>query len=289
MRIFRERIILHAYLGRLRQQSKTIGFVPTMGALHEGHLSLIREAASRCDIVVCSIFVNPTQFNDPKDYEKYPVRTPEDIGKLLESSTDALFLPSVFGIYGKERPGKAIYALSRLETRWEGAFRPGHFQGVAQVMEQLLQIVQPDLLFMGEKDYQQVLIVRELTALLRLPVSVISCPTRREPDGLAMSSRNARLSATARKKASLIYDTLVFIRDNFRSIPFSKLLATGTAGLENAGFKVEYLAITDGKDLRPLPAPVAGPMVCLAAAWLDGVRLIDNMPLTASPVSPSSP
>jgi pantoate--beta-alanine ligase len=286
MRIFRERGKLHAYLGTLRRQQATIGFVPTMGALHQGHLSLIAAAAQSSDVVVCSIFVNPTQFNDPADYAKYPVRTSEDIAKLAASSAAVLFLPSVREIYGSGKPAKASYAFSGVESRWEGAFRPGHFQGVGQVMEQLLQIVEPDLLFMGEKDFQQVLIVQELIALLHLPTRLVACPTLREPDGLAMSSRNVRLSPAARSKAPLIYATLLFMRDNLRSLPFAELIKAATAQLEDAGFKVEYLTIADAGQLRPLPAAVDGPMVALAAAWLDGVRLIDNIRIPAAAGAP---
>jgi pantoate--beta-alanine ligase len=282
MRIFRERDKLHGYLGWLRHGQATIGFVPTMGALHEGHLSLIAAAAQSSDVVVCSIFVNPTQFNDPADYAKYPVHTEQDIAKLTTSGAGILFLPSVGEIYGKDHPGKGSYPFSGMESRWEGAFRPGHFQGVGQVMEQLLQVVEPDLLFMGEKDFQQLLIVQELIALLHLPTKLVACPTLREPDGLAMSSRNVRLSPAARSKAPLIHATLLFMRDNLGRLPFAELIKAGTGRLEDAGFKVEYLTIADATELRPLPAAIGAPMVVLVAAWLDGVRLIDNIRIPAA-------
>jgi pantoate--beta-alanine ligase len=277
MIIFRERAELSAYLSALRLQQQSIGFVPTMGALHEGHLSLLQAAARQCDTVICSIFVNPTQFNDKKDFEKYPVRTPEDIEKLLTTATDILFLPSVEEVYEHGATRLPAYDFGPLEHVLEGAFRPGHFQGVGQVMHQLLDIIQPDLLFMGQKDYQQILIINKLIEILAIKTKMVPCPVVRDPDGLAMSSRNVRLSDKAREKAPAIYQTLLFVKDNLHRKSFRELTEKATHQLQQHGFEVDYVAIADGRNLQLLQKPVAGPMVCLIAAWLEGVRLIDNI------------
>lgn len=277
MFIFKKSNDLKIYLAKQQQQGFSIGFAPTMGALHQGHLALLKMAKQQCDITVCSIFVNPTQFNDPKDYEKYPVKTDEDIRKLLETGTDILFLPSKEEIYPAGTTNLPIYDFGELETVLEGAFRPGHFQGVEQVMHRLLEIVHPDVLFMGQKDYQQLLIVRKLVDLLHIKVKVESCPTLRETDGLAMSSRNLRLSPEARKKAPAIYQTLLFMKENLAEIPFPELLKKAEDRLTQEGFKVDYIVIADANDLQPLEQPVDRKMICLVAAWLNGVRLIDNM------------
>lgn len=278
MLIFKEKKGLEAYLSSLRTQGKTIGFVPTMGALHEGHLSLIREASKYTGVTICSIFVNPTQFNNHEDFEKYPIRIEEDIKMLLASTTDILFLPSIEEMYG----GAIIenletYHFGTLEKLLEGAFRPGHFQGVGQVMKRLLEIVHPDILLMGQKDYQQTLIITILINLLKINTKLITCPIMREPDGLAMSSRNLRLSKEAREKATGIHRVLIYVKDNFRKMSFDLLLKNGISLLEREGFRVEYLVIADSSDLQKLDNPVHSSMICLVAAWLDGIRLIDNV------------
>lgn len=277
MLILREKSILSSYLFSLQSQGKKIGFVPTMGALHEGHLSLIKMASEISDIVICSIFVNPTQFNDHEDFEKYPVRNEEDINKLLESDVDILFLPSIKEIYGDKLGDLEVYDLGNIEKILEGAFRPGHFQGVGQVMSRLLRIINPNFLLMGQKDYQQTLIINILLNILSIKSELIICPIIREKDGLAMSSRNIRLGTNARKKASIIYKTLSAIRDDFGRMGIPELLEKGKASLEKEGTKVEYLVIADRRNLAALQAPIKGPMLCLVAAWLDGVRLIDNV------------
>lgn len=279
MLIFKERASLTAYLLTLRTEGKTIGFVPTMGALHEGHLSLLETAHGAADQVVCSIFVNPTQFNDPEDFKKYPVDTDEDIRRLLAAPVNVLFLPAVNEIYDQGTGALARYPFGRLESLLEGAYRPGHFQGVGQVMGRLLGIIPADYLFMGQKDYQQTLIVNELIGLLNIKTKLVTCPTLREADGLAMSSRNVRLSPEARGKAPFLYKTLLFVRDHLEQMPLEALIVRATAQLEQEGFKVDYLVIAD-KTLTPLTEPAAAPMICLVAAWLEGVRLIDNLLLS---------
>jgi pantoate--beta-alanine ligase len=277
MLIFKDKMTLAAYLKSLRRQGKKIGFVPTMGALHEGHLSLMKEASTHADVVICSIFVNPTQFNDPKDFEKYPIRREDDIKKLLGSPTELLFLPSVEEIYGPNTVNLETYDFGKIEKMLEGVHRPGHFQGVGQVMRRLLELIQPEVLLMGQKDYQQVLIINTLINILKINTQLIICPIVREPDGLAMSSRNLRLTEEARRKASGIYQTLVYIKDNYRRSPFDKLVKKGINFLEKQGFQVEYLVIANSRDLQVVNKPVNSPMICLAAAWLDGIRLIDNV------------
>jgi len=279
MLIFKERASLTAYLLTLRTEGKTIGFVPTMGALHEGHLSLLETAHGAADQVVCSIFVNPTQFNDPEDFKKYPVDTDKDIRRLLTAPVNVLFLPAVNEIYDQGTGALARYPFGRLESLLEGAYRPGHFQGVGQVMGRLLGIIPADYLFMGQKDYQQTLIVNELIGLLNIKTKLVTCPTLREADGLAMSSRNVRLSPEARGKAPFLYKTLLFVRDHLEQMPLEALIVRATAQLEQEGFRVDYLVIAD-KTLTPLTEPAAAPMICLVAAWLEGVRLIDNLLLS---------
>lgn len=254
----------------------SVGFVPTMGAIHAGHLSLISEAAKTCDITICSIFVNPTQFNDPDDYEKYPVCFDEDIRKLTEAGTNILFLPSVSEIYEKGTRNLETYPFGKLEQLLEGAFRTGHFQGVGQVMSRLLKIILPDKLFMGQKDFQQTLIVNRLLELHDIKTALVICPILREKDGLAMSSRNVRLSAEARKKAPLIYHTLQFVKANFSDIPLDRLLEEAIHHLEDNGFKVDYLVIAD-ENLNLIEHHNNKKTVCLTAVWIEGIRLIDNL------------
>jgi pantoate--beta-alanine ligase len=276
MLIFREQAPLTAYLSAIRSRGARIGFVPTMGALHAGHLSLVEAAGRHADTVVVSIFVNPTQFNDPEDFKKYPVRTDQDIRMLSGSAADVLYLPDAAQVYGKDGPGPARYDFGHLETVLEGAHRPGHFQGVGQVMERLLTQVPADYLAMGRKDYQQILIVNKLIALLHLKTEMIPCPIVREPDGLAMSSRNLRLGPEARSLAPELYRTLRETAAGFYELPFGELRARAVDRLEKAGFRVEYLELTT-EDLEPVTAPRQGTRVLLAAAWLDGIRLIDNL------------
>jgi len=214
MIIFKKAEALHRYITSLKQQNKTIGFVPTMGALHRGHLSLIDACRKQCDITVCSIFVNPTQFNDPKDFEKYPVTIEQDILLLTQQHTDVLFLPAVQEIYPDGVHALAHYDLGEIENILEGKYRPNHFQGVAQVVDRLLHMVQPDTLFLGRKDYQQCMVINKLIELIQLPVQISIQPTMREDDGLAMSSRNVRLSTAGRKKAIALCQTLLYIKEH---------------------------------------------------------------------------
>lgn len=286
MYLFKRSADLKKHLDLVRKSNKSIGFVPTMGALHDGHLSLIQAARENNDVVVCSIFVNPTQFNDPKDFEKYPITIEEDIKKLNNVSTDILFLPSVEEMYPEGLESDLHYDFGNLETILEGKFRPGHFQGVGRIVHKLLDIVQPDQLFMGQKDLQQCLIIRRLLVVTHSPVKLVVCPTEREKDGLAMSSRNARLSPAGRKKATAIYQALLNIKNNFgKGLHFMEGAHEAFDDLKKQGFEPEYVDILQLDDdmLHPLDQPPGNATVIVAvAAWLDGVRLIDNMVLQGS-------
>lgn len=286
MYLFKRSADLKKHLDLVRKSNKSIGFVPTMGALHAGHLSLIQAARQANEVVVCSIFVNPTQFNDPKDFEKYPITIEEDIKKLNNVSTDILFLPSVEEMYPEGLKSDLHYDFGNLETILEGKFRPGHFQGVGRIVHKLLDIVQPDQLFMGQKDLQQCLIVRRLLEITHSPVKLVVCPTEREKDGLAMSSRNTRLSPAARKKAVGIYQALLHIRNNFgKGLHFMEGAHEAFDALKKQGFEPEYVDILrlENDSLVPLDQPPGNATVVVAiAAWLDGVRLIDNMVLQGS-------
>ena len=277
MILFKKLADLNACLENSRKKGLKTGFVPTMGALHAGHLRLVETSLAETGLTICSIFVNPYQFNDPGDFEKYPVTTEKDILLLEKAGTDVLFLPSREEIYPEGRPLEK-YELGYLETILEGRYRPGHFQGVCQVMSRLLMLLKPDHLFMGQKDFQQCLVVKQLIANLRLPVKFHQVPTLREPDGLALSSRNSRLSPDQRLSAPAISEALRYIHDQFQIGDPSPVLRIARQKLENAGFKTDYIAIAKTRDLRPLPSwNGKEKAVALIAAFLGEVRLIDNM------------
>lgn len=278
MIIIRRAHFLIEYLRNQRSKGLTIGFVPTMGALHEAHISLINHSATVTDITVCSIFVNPTQFNDPTDYKKYPVTLESDIRKLSASDASVLFVPPVSEVYREGTAALEQYDLGYLETILEGKFRPGHFQGVCQVMSRLLRAVEPDYLFMGQKDYQQCMVIRKLLTYLDQHISFVTCPTIREEDGLAMSSRNMRLTADERRKAPLIYYTLSEIKSRLVAGSSEQLRQDAINKLTDGGFRVEYVEIADADNLRPYTEwDGRSKLVALIAAYLGDVRLIDNL------------
>jgi pantoate--beta-alanine ligase len=264
--------------------SSQIAFVPTMGALHAGHIELIKAARSRAGLVVASIFVNPTQFNDPSDFAKYPKSIEQDINMLEVAGTDLLFLPDAGVIYPLGTGHLPQYPLGTLETVFEGAHRPGHFQGVCQVVHRLLEIVQPGQLFMGQKDYQQCMVVANLLEQTNLPVQLQIVPTVRETSGLAMSSRNRRLDATQMKIATAISETLQWMCTRAYDMPVHELETAARERLKLAGFEqVDYASLADAKTLEPLMQPCSGQsLVALIAATVGGVRLIDNMPVPMS-------
>jgi pantoate--beta-alanine ligase len=270
---------LAEYIQQQKAAGKQIGFVPTMGALHRGHIALIEQSKKATSLTVCSIFVNPTQFNNPGDYQLYPNTIEKDIEALEAAGTDILFLPSIAEMYPNGTTGLEQYDLGTLETLLEGKYRPGHFQGVCQVMNRLLTMVQAHKLFMGLKDYQQCMVVNRLLQLMQSTTELITCPTVREADGLAMSSRNLRLPPGDRQKAIAIYQSLTLIKkqcsegQNWKN---SKEKAENL--LTAAGFKIDYVELADATTLQPVDTCSSGqPRVALIAAFLGDVRLIDNM------------
>jgi pantoate--beta-alanine ligase len=265
-------------LQNLLRQKASIGFVPTMGALHEGHISLIEKSKSENETTVCSIFINPTQFNNLTDLEKYPVTIDADIEKLITAKTDVLFLPSVEEMYPSGLKNMPIYDIGYLDTILDGKFRPGHFNGVSLIVHKLLIAVKPHKLYLGEKDFQQCLVIKRMIALQNLQIEVITCPTLRDEDGLAKSSRNTRLSAEARAKAPLIHACLVSIKDNVNSTSFQQTQQNWIQKLTENGFDTEYILLANADNLELITEfDESKKMVVLIAAFLDGVRLIDNL------------
>ncbi len=260
-------------------EGKTIGFVPTMGALHEGHLALIRQAAAENDFVAVSIFVNPIQFNNPDDLAKYPRPLKEDLLKLEGTGCNLVFAPSAQEMYPD--PDLTEFDFGDLDKVMEGKFRLGHFRGVAVVVKRLFEIVTPHKAYFGEKDFQQLAIIKKMVSMLKMPVEIVPCPIVREPDGLAMSSRNARLTPEQRAEAAAIYKALVSVKENYSwFIPEGvKQLVTGEIQ-ENQYFRVEYADVVDTETLQPLHEwqDAEHAVVCLAA-FIGSVRLIDNIVL----------
>jgi len=275
LKIFTTSAELQQYLQELRNENQTLGFVPTMGALHAGHLSLIKQARESNNIVICSIFVNPTQFTDPADLEKYPRPITEDIKKLNAAECDILFNPPVTEMYaGHEHWHLDI---GELENLLEGKFRPGHYQGVTQVVYKLFNIVKPDMAFFGQKDYQQVLVIRKMAELMHMPVKLVMCPIEREPDGLAMSSRNIHLSPDDRQHALVLSKALFLLKDNFNRYAIRQFQAEAIALIDSEpGVELEYLEIADGETLRPANGNTKH-IVALVAAKVGHTRLIDNV------------
>ncbi len=278
MEIYTTKSDLQAHLQTLREAGKQIALVPTMGALHEGHLSLIREAQAAADIVVCSIFVNPTQFNDPKDLEKYPRPIENDIALLQNEACDILFLPSVEEMYPTPNEHWAI-DLGDLDTLWEGAQRPGHFQGVTQIVYKLFHLVQPHIACFGQKDFQQVMVIQRMIDLKQLPITLNICPIVRSEKGLALSSRNTRLSEQGKEDALVLFTVLDKVKNDFANKSIEQLqqdaIATLTARPE---VTLEYFAICETRSLHQvINKDNSKKYVALVVAWIEGVRLIDNM------------
>lgn len=277
MKIFRYSSHLEEHLSLEKTGEKSIGFVPTMGALHGGHLSLISIAKKENDIVVASIFVNPTQFNNPEDLKKYPVQKEKDIVLLYRQGCDILFLPEETEIYPDESSRHKTYDLGYLDTLLEASHRPGHFQGVCMVLESLLYMIMPDQLYIGQKDYQQCMVISRLVNLLDMKTKINISPTLRDPSGLAMSSRNKRLSTEQKEIAPLLYASLRQIKNNMENSTFAALKKAETARLVSNGFEIEYIALTD-ENLQSLQDFVPGKnTVLLIAASLGKIRLIDNL------------
>jgi len=280
MQVITTRSALTPLLLREKALGRKIGFVPTMGALHDGHLSLIAESRKRADITVSSVFVNPTQFNQPEDLKQYPRTPDEDIALLFRAGCHALFMPEAEEIYPGGRKFQPEVELNGADKVMEGHFRPGHFDGMLMVVYRLLEITNPDFLVMGQKDFQQYSLVGMMISQLRLNARLIIGPTRREPDGLAMSSRNRRLEASFRKKAPIIYQALQYARARLGQLPVRKIESEASAMIDQEGFRTEYFQIVDGQTLLPLEsADQASHVVACVACWAGEVRLIDNLSL----------
>ncbi|NOT90805.1 pantoate--beta-alanine ligase [Ferruginibacter sp.] len=278
MILFKKITELTAFMDQQKQKGQSIGFVPTMGALHNGHISLIINPKKHDTITVSSIFVNPTQFNEAKDFEKYPVTLEKDIDLLEKNGCDVLFLPTVIEIYPDGLSNQPYYNLGYLETVLEGKYRPGHFQGVCQVVHRLLSIVQPHYLYLGQKDYQQCMVIKKLINLTELKTAVVIGNTLRESDGLAMSSRNMRLNEQERKKAVKIAETLFFIKKEIKPGYVGDLKERAQQYLLAENFKVDYVEIATADTLTIIENwDGKQPIVALVAAYLNEIRLIDNM------------
>lgn len=277
MFIFKTIKDLREYLDDQKQKGKMIGFSPTLGALHEGHLSLIRKSAEHADINVASIFVNPTQFNDPEDLKKYPRTIEEDIVKLCSVDCDVLFMPEAAEVYPPDLDTTVELDFEGLDEVLEGAFRPGHFKGVAEVVKRLLDIVQPNFLIMGQKDFQQFTIIGHMIRELDLPVELIVCQTMREEDGLAMSSRNRRLTPDIRSRSTILRKTLLYVKENTNTTDPKTLQEKALEMLTIPDFKPEYFRIVDGYTLQPVDDfKDSEYAVAVTAVWAGDVRLIDN-------------
>ncbi len=265
---------------RIKNDHKTIGFVPTMGALHYGHLSLLEKAKKQNDIVVCSIFVNPTQFNDPKDLKNYPQTIDKDIEQLKNLNTDILFIPNIDEMYPEGEKSEK-FDLGNLETVMEGKYRKGHFQGVATIVKRLFKMIRPNNAYFGEKDFQQLAIIKKMTLQEKFNINIVSVPTLREEDGLAMSSRNTLLTQKQRNKASLIYKILKQVQEKIKSENNIQKIKkwVNTEFEKESEFALEYFEITNEKlevikDILPNTNYRA-----FIAVFAGKIRLIDNIEL----------
>lgn len=255
---------------------KMAGFVPTMGALHQGHIALVNQARAENDITGCSIFVNPIQFNNPEDLEKYPRTLEEDLRMLHGAGCDIVFTPTVPEMYPE--PVSTIYNFGPLEKVMEGKYRPGHFNGVAVVVKKLFDVFMPDRAYFGEKDFQQLRIIQALVQMEEIPVEIVPCPTVREVDGLAMSSRNRRLTTEERAIAPAIYRTMLEVKDLAGKMSPTVLKQLAEKRLAESGFIVDYVEIASANDLQPLSDWRNNePVRIFVACFLGKVRLIDNL------------
>lgn len=276
MSVFYTKESLIQALDRDRSEGKSIGFVPTMGALHEGHLALVSRALKQSDSVVVSIFVNPTQFNNSSDLEKYPRMLEKDVDLLKEVGNVIVFAPTIEEIYPENDHFEDL-DLEGIDTVLEGRFRPGHFQGVVHVVRNLFQIVQPDKAFFGLKDFQQVAVIQLMVKKLGIPVEIIACPTMRSESGLALSSRNLRLTPEQKENALIIYNTLTFIKELKSKYSPNEAKLKAIEYFQNGELELEYLEIVDSTNLKPLNDRWVKGATCCVAAFCGEVRLIDNM------------
>ena len=282
MKVFKEKIELNDFLETRRKKNKTIGFVPTMGALHRGHLSLIAEGLKKNEIMVVSIFVNPTQFDNPEDLAKYPRTLNRDVRLLKTLSEDKIvvYAPSVEDIYS-DNINSERFDFSGLEFEMEGKYRDGHFDGVGTVVKRLFEIVQPNYAYFGEKDFQQLQIIKKLVENYDLPVKIIGCKIHRERDGLAMSSRNERLKSKYRLAAPFIFKTLKTAKIKFGTKSANKVTEWVTSEFaKNDLLELEYFIIANEETLKPIKRKTKNkPYRAFIAAYADDIRLIDNIAL----------
>lgn len=281
MQIFNQKALLFSFLAKQHTENKTIGFVPTMGALHQGHLSLIEESTKNNDISVVSIFVNPTQFNNLEDLEKYPRTLDSDIEKIKDKFPNTIiYAPSVEDIY----EGKTIsshFDYDGIEFEMEGKHRPGHFDGVGTIVKKLFEIVQPTNAYFGEKDFQQLQIVKKMVEKYQLDVTVRGCPIHREPNGLAMSSRNERLSQKSREEAAMIHKILIRAKEKFGTKSANQISKwVENQFKSNNKMELEYFEIADESTLKTCKRKLKNKKYrAFIAVFVDNIRLIDNISL----------
>lgn len=274
---FQTRSDLIAKLNTLKNEGKSVGFVPTMGALHQGHLSLVDRAVKECDVVVVSIYVNPLQFNNPEDLKNYPNRLEDDF-KLLSLYPDLLvFTPTFLDVFPLDDEHYKV-DLGDVETVLEGAHRPGHFLGVGKVVYALFDLVKPHKAYFGSKDYQQVIVIKKLVEVIGLKIEVIECSTQRDPNGLAMSSRNLLLSPTEKMEAAIIFKTLKYSQENVSAYTPQKLQSVAKSFFNKGSLRLEYLEIVSAAGLKPID-DWQQKSVCCIAAYCGKIRLIDNLVL----------
>ncbi|WP_422349330.1 pantoate--beta-alanine ligase [Flagellimonas sp.] len=281
MHVFDRKKDLESFLQNERNKNRTIGLVPTMGALHQGHLSLVKKAILETDVVVVSVFVNPTQFDQKEDLEKYPRNLEKDLDLLQSVDPNiAVFTPTASEIYGNQIVSKS-YDFDGLDKVMEGAFRTGHFDGVGTIVELFLKTVSPDTAYFGEKDFQQLQIIKKMVETKQLPYAIVGCPIEREVHGLAMSSRNERLSPSTRKEAGFIYKTLKAAKAKFGTESAKGIKDwVNIQFAENKTLELEYFEITDEDTLTPMNKKQANQKYrAFIAVYADGVRLIDNLRL----------
>jgi pantoate--beta-alanine ligase len=280
MRTYESAAALRAVVERWKEAGETVAFVPTMGNLHAGHLALVDLARERSDRLVVSIFVNPLQFGPEEDYAAYPRTEEEDRALLLGAGVDALFLPSVDEIYPRGEDQATFVEVPGVSDILCGAFRPGHFRGVATVVAKLFNLVDPHLAVFGAKDYQQLVVIRRMAEDLCFPLEIVACPTGREDDGLAMSSRNRYLTEAEREIAPSLHATLAqaLARIDDGARDYAAICDDATERLVELGFRPDYFEVRDAVTLAP-PTAETSRVVVLAAAWLGRARLIDNLRL----------
>ncbi len=270
---------VHNLIVKLKKTGKTIGFVPTMGALHQGHISLVEQSLKENDFTLVSVFINPTQFNNSEDLKKYPITTDNDIEILKKHGADAVYFPKVEDIYPNGLTSEH-YEFFGLEMQMEGKFRPGHFDGVATVIRRFFEIVQPLNAYFGEKDFQQLRIVQELVKKFHLPIQIVPVAIKREEDGLAMSSRNVRLTENQRKESPIIYQILLQAKEYLKNHSIEETKKFVEEKFKETSFKLEYFEIADEKNLLPAKEKLKDQKLrAFIAVFADEVRLIDNLDL----------